>query len=231
MGSTLFNSSATPSSACADLLAREVTGAYNYRLRLYSGNCTGNYSSGSYTAFGSGWAPYLLDNLMTAGDMSGDGCTDVMARETSPPYVMRLYLGTISGSTCTGGLGNAQSMGSGWDLALLAAVGEVTGDACFDVVGAERYPPYKLRVYPGNCAGGLGPPTAQGSGWLPSAIGPILGPGDFNGDGCGDLLAREMGGSQAMLFYPGDCNGIFSGPIALPAGVWSPSVLPDLLPR
>jgi len=198
------------SSACADLMARELSGSY--RMLTFSGNCSGYYATSSYTAQGSGWFPWDLDIIMTAGDMNGDGCPDVMAREAAGPNVMRLYAGIKSGSTCTGQLANAVGMGSGWNLNLLAAVGDVTGDGCFDVVGAENYSPYRLRIYPGDCAGGLNPPYVWGTGWHPAVIGPILGPGDMNGDGCCDLLAREIGGGQTLWFYAGHCTPCYKLP-------------------
>ncbi len=58
-------------------------------------------------------------------------------------------------------------------------------------------------MYPGNGKGGWLPKIQVGTGW--NAMAELTGPGDFNGDGFADLLARDGAGNLWM--YPGNGKG------------------------
>ncbi|MEN2739438.1 VCBS repeat-containing protein [Microbacterium sp. X-17] len=62
-----------------------------------------------------------------------------------------------------------------------------------------------LQLYRGDGSGGWGRPAATqvGSGW--NLMTAVIAPGDFNGDGHPDLLARDSAG--ALWLYPGDGSG------------------------
>ncbi|MCP9944129.1 VCBS repeat-containing protein [Streptomyces somaliensis] len=106
-----------------DLLARTPGGV----LYLYRGDGRGQGFAGR-SDVGSGWGVY--DALVGAGDITGDGRADLLAR--TPGGVLYLYAGT--------GNPNAPfkarvKVGTGWQAyAKLAAPGDITGDGRADLL-------------------------------------------------------------------------------------------------
>ncbi|MEV5443180.1 VCBS repeat-containing protein [Streptomyces sp. NPDC052644] len=106
-----------------DLLARTSGGT----LYLYRGNGGGTGFDGR-TAVGSGWGVY--NSLVGAGDITGDGRADLLARTSGG--TLYLYAGT----------GNAGApfkarvkVGTGWQTyARLVAPGDITGDGRADLL-------------------------------------------------------------------------------------------------
>ncbi|MFJ8693609.1 FG-GAP repeat domain-containing protein, partial [Streptomyces roseolilacinus] len=106
-----------------DLLARTPGGT----LYLYRGDGQG-YGFAGRTNVGSGWGVY--NALVGAGDITGDGRADLLAR--TPGGTLYLYPGT----------GNAAApfkarvtVGTGWNTyAKLVAPGDITGDGRADLL-------------------------------------------------------------------------------------------------
>ncbi|MEU3631663.1 VCBS repeat-containing protein [Streptomyces fradiae] len=106
-----------------DLLARTSGGA----LYLYKGNGQGTGFAGR-TSVGTGWGAY--NALVGAGDITGDGRADLLAR--TPGGTLYLYPGT----------GNASApfkarvkVGTGWQAyTKLVAPGDITGDGRADLL-------------------------------------------------------------------------------------------------
>ncbi|CAL9441758.1 FG-GAP repeat domain-containing protein [Streptomyces sp. enrichment culture] len=106
-----------------DLLARTSGGT----LYLYRGNGQGTAFEGR-TAVGSGWGVY--NSLVGAGDITGDGRADLLARTSGG--TLYLYAGT----------GNANApfkarvkVGTGWQTySKLVAPGDITGDGRADLL-------------------------------------------------------------------------------------------------
>ncbi|MCS0637834.1 VCBS repeat-containing protein [Streptomyces sp. LP05-1] len=138
-----------------DLLARTSGGV----LYLYRGDGTGR-GLGSRVALGAGWNAY--DKLVGAGDMTGDGRDDLLAR--TPGGALYLYAGTGSASAP---FRARVLIGSGWQAyAQLAAPGDLTGDGRADLVAAT--PGGTLYRY--TATGGAGtavfsPRVSLGTGW------------------------------------------------------------------
>jgi hypothetical protein len=142
----------------------------------------------------------LLPAPAFASDWTGDGKGDVLA--VHPDGRLLLYRGNGAGGFASG----AQQIGSGWaSFSALLAPGDWSGDGKPDLLA--RTSDGKLLMYRGNGAGGFVSEARPqiGSGW--QGFTALLVPGDFSGDGRGDILARKSDG--ALLMYRGNAKGGF----------------------
>lgn len=163
------------------------------------GRWLGNGSGGfSYMGndLGPGWGAYT--NLV-AGDINGDGKTDLMAIRTSDGYLAR-WSGNGSGGFSY--MGN--DLGPGWGAYTSLASGDINGDFKPDLLAIRSSDGHLARWY-GNGSGGF---SYSGD------VGPYWGGytnlviGDFNADGRGDLVAVRPGGVLERWF--GDGDGTFT---------------------
>ncbi|MEV7674409.1 FG-GAP-like repeat-containing protein [Streptomyces sp. NPDC088752] len=107
-----------------DLLARDASGV----LYLYKGNGAGTALS-SRVKVGSGWGAY--NALAGAGDYTGDGRTDIVAR--TPGGALYLYAGTGSATTP---FAARKEIGTGWNTySRLIAPGDLNADGKGDLLG------------------------------------------------------------------------------------------------
>ncbi|MER5735431.1 VCBS repeat-containing protein [Streptomyces sp. NPDC002262] len=108
----------------ADLLARDRSGV----LYLYKGNGQGDKFSARIRV-GAGWGAY--NKILGAGDYTGDGRTDLLARTTGGD--LYLYAGTGKESAP---FGARKLIGSGWNTyKQLAAPGDLNADGKADLLG------------------------------------------------------------------------------------------------
>ena len=130
--------------------------------------------------------------VVAAGDLSGDGKPDVLARDNGG--VLWLYQGNGRG----GWLGRVMA-GTGWNgMTSIVGSGDMNGDGRNDVLARDTAG--VLWLYPGNGRGGWLARVKVGSGW--NAMTAVVGPGDMNGDGKNDVLARDTAG--VLWLYPGN---------------------------
>ncbi|MFJ9431884.1 FG-GAP repeat domain-containing protein [Streptomyces sp. NPDC101490] len=107
-----------------DLLARDGSGV----LWLYRGNGEGTSFAGRVRV-GAGWGGF--NRIVGAGDYSGDGRTDLVARDGAG--VLWLYKGTGSATTP---FGARLKIGAGWGAyKQLVAPGDIDGDSKGDLLG------------------------------------------------------------------------------------------------
>ncbi|MEU0599728.1 VCBS repeat-containing protein [Streptomyces sp. NPDC006393] len=115
-----------------DLLARDTSGY----LYLYRSNTEQESPSVPHFAprvkVGGGWGVY--DRIVGAGDYTGDGRADIVAR--TPAGELYLYAGTGSASAP---FKPRLKVGYGWQIySKLAAIGDVDGDGRGDLLAADR---------------------------------------------------------------------------------------------
>ena len=185
----------------------------NGSLRVYRGSGTGLFTDAGPQIDGPGtdaWGQYT--DVLNAGDFTGDGKPDLLAR--SADGWLRVFRGNGAG----GLVDQSTAIGMYWNnLSLLVAGQDFTGDGKTDVIG--RRSDGTLWLYPGDGAGGFINNGAQmgGPGW--NFFTALFSPGDFSGDGKADVLARGSDGS--MRIYRGDGAGGLGAGVVMSAVGWN----------
>ncbi|QIP88649.1 hypothetical protein GLX30_20975 [Streptomyces sp. Tu 2975] len=135
-----------------DLLARDGSG----NLYLYRGYGTGDRFAAKQK-IGSGWGAF--NELVGAGDYTGDGRADLLAR--TPAGTLYLYKGTGSASSP---FRSKVKLGTGWQqFNKLAAPGDIDGDGKADLLAANSRG--ELFRYSGTGVGTFKPKAKLGTGW------------------------------------------------------------------
>ena len=150
-----------------DVLARQPDGT----LLMYRGNRAGGWVTGTGEKIGSGWQGFTA--LLAPGDFSGDGKSDVLARQ--PDGTLLMYRGNGAGGWVTGA---GEKIGSGWQgFTALAAGGDFSGDGYPDVLA--RQSDGALLMYRGNGSGGwiTGRGEPIGAGWQSLSFLTLVGQG------------------------------------------------------
>lgn len=174
-----------------DLLARERgTG----QLRIYPGTSAATLAAPLVN--GSGWD--VMNQILVAGDLTGDGAPDIVARNTSSGD-LALYPGNSAGW-----VSGSATLATGTPYSLMAAPGDFSGDGHPDLMGVDPATG-ALMLMRGDGAGDIGAPVKIGSGW--TIMDAIVGCGDINGDGYVDLLARVHSTGQLRIYYGNGAGG------------------------
>ncbi|MFD7941356.1 FG-GAP repeat domain-containing protein [Streptomyces sp. NPDC059755] len=190
---------ATKPDGAGDLLTMPTSGTLTYQQGTGRGTFSGQVS-------GSGWPAGI--KAVPIGDLSGDRCNDVLVRLGSG--ALRLYRtgcgGAVRPTSPYTTLGT-----SGWtQFDILTSPGDVTKDGRPDLI-ARNPSNGRVYLYKGTAAGKLAAPVKLYDNW--KTYKKIIGVGDLNGDGIGDLIAQDT--SNNLYRYIGKGNGTFSARVKL----------------
>lgn len=181
------------SDGIGDLLTLSSTGY----LTIHQGDGAGAFS-GKVSA--SGWASSV--KAVPFGDLNGDRCNDVLVRFSSG--TLRAYRPGCGKAVTTSTA--YTSLGTGFDqYNVLTSPGDITGDGRADLI-ARNSATGSVYLYKATSTGGLSSRVRLYTNW--SGYKKIVGAGDLNGDGHGDLLAQDA--SNELWRYNGTASGTFS---------------------
>ncbi|WP_405456225.1 VCBS repeat-containing protein [Streptomyces sp. NBC_00101] len=194
-GGTDYNGNGT-----ADLVAR----GYDGKQYFYDGKGNGLFQA-RFTSGTTNWGG--VAQLAGAGNMAAFGKSGVFARTSNG--TVYYYQGTGLGKLSTKYL-----VGTGWtrSVSRLTHCVALRPDGYSDLIEHSTYDGhlYNTAVYAEN-----DPEIAAGS----KSYNLVVGPGDLNGDGKSDLIARS---STALYFYAGNGDGLsLKGRVQIGGSGWS----------
>ncbi|MFF8592336.1 FG-GAP-like repeat-containing protein [Streptomyces sp. NPDC015220] len=189
-----------------DLLTLNSSGSLTFHQGDGAGKLSGKVSA-------SGWSTSV--RAVPFGDLSGDRCNDVLVRPSSG--ALRLYKPACGAapepSTPYTTLGT-----SGWtQYDVLTAPGDVTKDGRPDLI-ARNASTGAVYLYKGTSTGKLSSRVQLAADW--KGYKKIVGAGDLNGDGIGDLLLQDR--ADNLFRLNGTGKGTFTSRVKI-AGAWGGS--------
>ncbi|GAB7103116.1 hypothetical protein JCM4814A_14300 [Streptomyces phaeofaciens JCM 4814] len=197
--------SATPDGT-GDLLTLNSSGALSVQYGTGGGALSGKLT-------GTGWATTV--KAVPVGDLSSDRCNDVLVRLSSG--AVRLYKPACGGAVKPSTPYTTLATG-GWNqYDVLTAPGDVTKDGRPDLI-ARNASTGAVYLYKGTSTGKLSSRVKLYDNW--KTYRKVVGAGDLNGDGVGDLLAQDK--ANNLYRYFGTGKGTFGARVKLFAG-WGAS--------
>ncbi|GAA1266868.1 hypothetical protein GCM10009677_19000 [Sphaerisporangium rubeum] len=178
-----------------------------------SENSHGQVGSESWSSM-QNYRPIRYDNIVDDSvgggadrDFNGDGKADILVRNATTKD-LHLYRGNGSGGFQSG---TGENIGNNWSaFDLIFSAGDFNGDGKADVV-ARNATTKDLHLYRGNGSGGFQSGTGENIGNNWSAFDVLFSPGDFNGDGKADILARNATTKDLHLYRGNGSGGFQSG--------------------
>ncbi|SFE33689.1 Repeat domain-containing protein [Actinacidiphila alni] len=163
-----------------DLLGLDGTG------RVFSYQSTGTGGLGPKQASDGGTFP-TTSLLVPFGDTDGDGCDDVLVRVGDELRAYREGCNSMVSASSP-----HVSIGKGWgQYNVLTSPGDLNGDGHLDLI-ARQTSTGDIYFYAGTATQQLKPRVRIGVDW--KLYSRIIGAGDLNGDGRGDLLGLDTSG-------------------------------------
>ncbi|ELP68274.1 FG-GAP-like repeat-containing protein [Streptomyces turgidiscabies] len=183
-----------------DVVGLKPSGVISY----IPGNGKGAFGT---TMSASGWPSTVT--LVPFGDLNGDRDNDILVRFGSGE--LRAYR-TGHAQTFTTSTART-SFGTGWNqYNVLTYPGDITGDGRPDLI-ARKASTGEVFLYKGTSGNRLAARVRIAADW--SAYKRIVGVGDFNGDGRGDLLAQDK--SNTLWRFDGTGTGGFKARVKVAA--------------
>ncbi|MET7742049.1 VCBS repeat-containing protein [Streptomyces sp. NPDC005385] len=174
-----------------DLLTLNSSGGLTFQQGDGKGAFAGKVS-------GSGWSTKAV--AVPFGDLNGDRCNDVLVRMSDGS--LRGYK-PACGAAPTPST-SYKSLGTGWNAYdVLTSPGDLTGDRRSDLL-ARKTSTGDIYLFAAKSDGTLAAGKKIRSAW--TGYTKIVGAGDLNGDGIGDLLARDKAGT--LYRYNGTGTGL-----------------------
>ncbi|MEU2244254.1 FG-GAP-like repeat-containing protein [Streptomyces sp. NPDC018338] len=174
-----------------DLLVMDTTGL----VSMYRGTGTGTVSA---RIAGTGTKFATSSVFVPTGDLNGDRCADVYARVGDQLRAYRPGCGKVVSASSP-----YTVVGAGWgQYDVLTSPGDVNGDGYADLV-ARQASTGDVYFYGGTADHRVKPRVRVGTNW--KLYKKIVGAGDLNGDGRGDLLGVDAAG--VLWRYYGTATG------------------------
>ncbi|MEV4334695.1 FG-GAP-like repeat-containing protein [Streptomyces sp. NPDC049597] len=185
-----------------DLLVMDSTGL----VSLYKGTGTGGLSS---RIAGTGTKFATTAVLVPFGDVNGDRCNDVLVRAGNELRAYRQGCGKVVSASSP-----YTSVGTGWgQYDVLTSPGDVNADGYADLI-ARQATTGDMYFYAGTADHRFKGRVKIGTNWKTYAK--IVGAGDLNGDGRGDLLGVDQAG--VLWRYYGTATGGVTPRVKLATG-------------
>ena len=181
-----------------DILTLNSSGTISYR----PGTGTGTLGKAMSA---SGWPTSV--KLVPFGDLDGDRRNDILVRFSSGE--LRVYRTMLGQAFLTNT--PHTSLGKGWNqYDVLTSPGDISGDGRPDLI-ARNSATGAVYLYKGTSTGKLSARVKLYADW--KTYKKIVGVGDLNGDGIGDLVAQDK--SNNLYRYLGTGKGTFSARVKL----------------
>ncbi|WP_405724945.1 FG-GAP-like repeat-containing protein [Streptomyces sp. NBC_01537] len=206
-GATAVRRDHAGSDGFGDLLTLSSSGALAFQKG--TGTAAGKFSG---TLSASGWPTSV--KAVSFGDLSGDRCNDVLVRLANGS--MRAYRPGCGKALTTSTA--YTSLGTGWNqYDVLTSPGDLTGDRRADLI-VRNSSTGAVYLYKATSAGKLSARVKLYANW--KTYKKIVGAGDLNGDGFGDLLAQDK--SNVLWRYNGTGTGGLKARVKVASG-WGAS--------
>jgi hypothetical protein len=166
------------------------------RALVYLGSPSGLATTPAWTAEGNQNGERFGDSVASAGDVNGDGYSDVLVGAPLHDNALKdqgrvlLYLGSASGlATSSAWTADGETASELYGL-VAASAGDVDADGYSDVIVGK-----KGDVYLGSPSG-----LASSPAWTAAVAGTVATAGDVDGDGYADVIVGDSGYSNDQLF-------------------------------